>query len=41
MSMHDNGYGRKAGPNPGSQTDIAGKRSVIVLQAPDLGAALR
>jgi|GEM_PF-2179038 hypothetical protein len=39
MSMHDNGYGRKAGPNPLSQTDFAGKQSVI--QAPNLGATLR
>jgi hypothetical protein len=38
MSMHDNGCGRKAGPNTWSQTDFAGKQSVI--RAPNLGATL-
>jgi SPOR domain len=28
MSMHDNGYGRKAGLNPASQTDFASSESV-------------
>ena len=28
MSTHDDGYGRKAGPSPGSQSDFRDKKSI-------------